>query len=115
MFCAFYIEKTKVDTIIISYQIHPTDGGITVRHPMDYETAPTKTLQFHAIATDRAGDVTGNTSPTPVTVTVNLIDVNDNQPVFTQNFYNLEARADLLLGYQVVAVHATDADTGRSL
>ena len=60
------------------------------------------------IAQDKGpGDSTGTT-----TVTVNVIDVNDNAPVFLGTPYVAVIKEDAGTGTPVIDVNATDSDSG---
>lgn len=45
-------------------------------------------------------------------VTINVIDVNDNHPQFTQSIYNVSLYENALPGTKLVQVEATDPDSG---
>ncbi|XP_067836845.1 protocadherin-16-like, partial [Heptranchias perlo] len=64
------------------FTIDQATGVITTAAALDYETDPAPRLTL--VATDR-----GNTPmSSSVTVTIAIQDVNDNEPVFSSNFYN---------------------------
>ena len=47
-----------------------------------------------------------------ITVSIKVLDVNDNQPVFGKSPYTLDVLEDKSTGYVVGSVTATDADAG---
>lgn len=47
------------------------------------------------------------------TVYVNVVDVNDNAPVFDPLSYAAELAEDAIVGSEVVKIHATDLDAGE--
>ena len=49
---------------------------------------------------------------TTVNVTVYLIDLNDNPPVFSEAEYRVQLPENMTAGTRVVQVHAEDIDTG---
>ena len=49
-----------------------------------------------------------------MTLTVNVIDVNDNPPVFTHSVYNATVAENLPIKSFVTKIQATDPDTGES-
>lgn len=48
-----------------------------------------------------------------VTVYINVIDENDNAPVFETNSYNVDVYENATVNVPVVAVMATDRDSGK--
>ena len=44
---------------------------------------------------------------------MNVIDVNDNAPMFDPSTYSLEIREDAVKGASVIQVAATDLDSGN--
>lgn len=89
------------------FQIHPDTGNITVYDgsKLDYETEPR--LRLIVIAT--ANSAYGYT-----TVWVNLKDVNDNAPKFTQERYTSAVFEGNGRGTFVTQIIATDADEGSN-
>ncbi|XP_037783641.1 cadherin-86C-like [Penaeus monodon] len=82
---------------------------IKVKNPqlLDYETM-TK-IEFKLIAQQVSGSAqgTGTTS-----VRINILDVNDNMPVFTRQLYQAEIFENITAGTSIVKVQATDTDRG---
>ena len=52
---------------------------------------------------------------TTVTVYMNVLDVNDNAPVFDPSSYDSEIWENATVGTSVLQVQATDLDSGRYL
>ena len=48
------------------------------------------------------------------TVTINLLDVNDNYPLFSPADYSVHVLRSIPIGTQVKTVQATDADSGNN-
>jgi len=77
-----------------SFRINAITGVITVKrcyNPgtcIDYERQPGKQYRLSVIAADDGGE--GYHVRVPVIV--NIIDANDNKPIFTQNEYGLSVR-----------------------
>ncbi|XP_037778261.1 cadherin-23-like [Penaeus monodon] len=86
------------------FLVAPITGQVTLNSRLDYEASTTKTtsLQVLAIAGDRSSEAT---------VTVNIEDVNDNSPIFTENEYHARLSEDARWPKTVLTVTATDADT----
>uniref|UniRef100_A0A8C1LYF1 FAT atypical cadherin 1a n=1 Tax=Cyprinus carpio TaxID=7962 RepID=A0A8C1LYF1_CYPCA len=87
-----------------AFRVDPHTGGVFVIEPLDYETAHEYYLTVEA--TD------GGTPPLSdmATVNINLTDVNDNSPVFSQDIYSAVISEDAELGKAVLTVMADDAD-----
>ncbi|KAF7662652.1 hypothetical protein LDENG_00230690 [Lucifuga dentata] len=86
------------------FSVDPHTGDIFVIEPLDYEISHEYYLTIEA--TD------GGSPPLSdmATVNINLTDVNDNRPVFSQEIYTAVVSEDAELGKTVVAVMAEDAD-----
>ncbi|CAI8003227.1 Protocadherin Fat 4 [Geodia barretti] len=96
----------------VVFDIDPTTGFLSLTSSLDTETTPSYDLVVEAC--DRgAGPCCTNT-----TITVNVIDVNDNRPVITN--INTDSCIDVVelsgnvqeIGDVVFAVNATDRDSG---
>ena len=82
-------------------------GEIRVADPIDYDNHPEKTLTLSVAVTD-------DIFTTLVNVTLQIIDVNDNPPCFSQRQYNFSIRENEKSGSVVGSVHATDDDSGSN-
>uniref|UniRef100_A0A672SBP5 Protocadherin 2 alpha b 5 n=1 Tax=Sinocyclocheilus grahami TaxID=75366 RepID=A0A672SBP5_SINGR len=49
-----------------------------------------------------------------ISITVNIIDANDNIPVFTKSLYKTRIPENAPIGTSVITVHASDADDGQN-
>uniref|UniRef100_A0A672LHY1 Protocadherin Fat 1-like n=1 Tax=Sinocyclocheilus grahami TaxID=75366 RepID=A0A672LHY1_SINGR len=87
-----------------AFRVDPHTGGVFVIEPLDYETAHEYYLTVEATdgGTPSLSDM--------ATVNINLTDVNDNSPVFSQDIYSAVVSEDAELGKIVLAVMADDAD-----
>ena len=74
---------------------------------LDFEQVRAVKFSVAAIA----GDI-GQERVSEAEVILQLIDVNDNAPVFDQGSYQVDISEDVLPLTSVVTVHAADADTG---
>ncbi|KAH8282937.1 hypothetical protein KR054_010997, partial [Drosophila jambulina] len=88
------------------FQIDPQTGLITTRSHIDCETEPVP--QLTVIAKD--GGVPPLTSTATVLVTIH--DVNDNEPIFDQSFYNVSVAENEPVGRCILKVSASDPDCG---
>ncbi|KAK2720851.1 hypothetical protein QYM36_004658, partial [Artemia franciscana] len=88
------------------FQIDPKTGLITTRKHIDCETDPVPQLTILAVD---SGDppLSGSTI-----VRVTIRDVNDNEPIFDQSFYNVSIAEDEVAGHCILKVSATDPDCG---
>ncbi|XP_075466227.1 protocadherin Fat 1 isoform X4 [Ascaphus truei] len=86
------------------FSINPVTGIIFILQSLDYETAPEYYLTVEA--TD------GGTPPLSdvATVNINVTDVNDNSPIFSQNTYTAVIGEDAVPGQPVLMLVADDAD-----
>eukprot|EP00058_Branchiostoma_floridae_P002319 XP_002587807.1 hypothetical protein BRAFLDRAFT_92256 [Branchiostoma floridae] len=90
------------------FYIDPRTGSVTVAAVLDYETTPTYHLNISA--RDRGLLYRENF----VILTVDLTDVNDNDPMFDPATYDPSIPENSPSGTSVVMVTATDADTGAN-
>ncbi|XP_023258330.1 protocadherin-16-like [Seriola lalandi dorsalis] len=86
------------------FQLHASTGALSTSRSLDRETRAEYTLEV--VATDRGSPALSTT----VTVEVKVLDVNDNNPVFSRSSYSVEVSEDAAEGTQVLEVSATDAD-----
>lgn len=84
--------------------INNSTGWVTVSQELDRET--TEFYTFGVEARDHGVPVMSSSS----SVTVTVLDVNDNVPTFTQKMYNLKINEDAAVGASVLTVTAVDRD-----
>uniref|UniRef100_A0A8B9J6P8 Cadherin-23 n=1 Tax=Astyanax mexicanus TaxID=7994 RepID=A0A8B9J6P8_ASTMX len=77
---------------------------------LDRETQASYTLIIEAIDNGPAGDRKTGTA----TVLVEVLDVNDNRPIFLQNSYDATILESAPRGTSILQVQATDADQGEN-
>ncbi|XP_068596746.1 protocadherin Fat 4 [Brachionichthys hirsutus] len=87
-----------------TFLLNPVTGVFNVTRPLDYET------QQYYILTAKARDGGGQAGA--VRVYFNIMDVNDNAPVFNSSSYSTSVSESLPPGSGVVTVGASDADDG---
>ena len=80
------------------FHIDGRTGLITTRKHIDCETDPVP--QITVLATDAGRPALTGTA----TVRVTIRDVNDNEPIFDQSFYNVSVREDEAVGHCVLKV-----------
>lgn len=94
------------DTIIRLVSLDPNTGELVVRNKMDREQF--SWLNFTVKATDNGiPPRSGFTN-----VSVQVLDENDNNPVFTEDIYAYLVPEDAPVGTQIAVIQATDADAG---
>uniref|UniRef100_A0A6Q2Z7J2 Protocadherin-16 n=1 Tax=Esox lucius TaxID=8010 RepID=A0A6Q2Z7J2_ESOLU len=88
------------------FTIDPVTGIITTLSQLDYELHPRASVTV--VATD------GGRPPLSSTALVHVVlqDINDNEPVFGSNFYNVSIKENTPAGTCILQVTATDADGG---
>ncbi|XP_045930685.1 protocadherin-16-like [Micropterus dolomieu] len=88
------------------FSIDSVTGIITTLSQLDYEKNPDPSITV--VATD------GGKPPLSSTAVVNIVlqDINDNEPTFERNFYNVSIKENTALGTCILEVTATDADGG---
>ncbi|XP_071780873.2 protocadherin-16-like [Centroberyx gerrardi] len=88
------------------FSIDTVTGIITTLSQLDYEKNPKPSVTV--VATD------SGKPPLSSTAVVNIIlqDINDNEPVFERNFYNVSIKENTAPGTCILEVTATDADGG---
>lgn len=87
-----------------TFLLNPVTGVFNVTRPLDYET------QQYFILTAKAQDGGGQAST--VRVYFNVLDVNDNPPIFNTTVYSTSISESLPPGSSIVTVGASDADDG---
>ncbi|XP_060935915.1 protocadherin gamma-A2-like [Limanda limanda] len=97
------------DNFILKQHSNP-DGSkyveMVLQKPLDREQRPRLTLKL--IAVDGGTPQRSGT----VTIDVQVLDANDNAPVFNQSVYKAYVMENTLKGTHIVSVNATDADSG---
>ncbi|KAL0974270.1 hypothetical protein UPYG_G00218000 [Umbra pygmaea] len=95
-------EDNEDDTFLLN----PITGVFNVTRPLDYES------QQYYILTVRAHDGGGQAST--VRVYFNVLDVNDNAPIFNNTACSASVSESLSPGSSIVTIAASDADDGQN-
>ena len=91
------------------FSINGTTGVITaVGHTIDYEVKTSYTLII------KAADGGTTSLSSYIAVTINIDDVNDNDPVFTPSDFPVSVSEGLTSSVTIATVVASDADTGAN-
>ena len=100
----YHIEETS-SNIRDNFNLNSSTGVITALTIFDYETQPT--YSFHVVAQD--GGIPPRSDRVPVTIRV--ININDEPPIFVSREYNVTIVENSGRGVSVVQVEAMDADS----
>ncbi|XP_048042356.1 blastomere cadherin-like isoform X2 [Megalobrama amblycephala] len=87
-----------------TFTIDKNSGNLFVTRPLDRETKASYRIIAHATG------VGVNITEKPVEIIINVIDQNDNSPVFTQDPFNGNVPEAADKGHEFMSVTATDAD-----
>lgn len=82
-------------------------GVLTVTNPLDFESQT-----FHVLTVRATDSVLGASSEASIEIEVE--DVNDNAPVFSQQTYRVNIAEGLPVNTSVIQLSATDKDSGRN-
>ncbi|XP_038055904.1 protocadherin Fat 4-like [Patiria miniata] len=88
------------------FAIEEETGSVTVAKALDYEDLTSHTMQI------KAKDRGWQSRESSTILTVNLLDADDNPPIFNPNQYNPQVAENSPSATYVTTVTATDADTG---
>ncbi|XP_061658390.1 protocadherin Fat 3-like isoform X4 [Syngnathoides biaculeatus] len=102
------IVYSLVDSANGVFSMDPVTGVVVLERPLDRESQDTYRLRVRA--TDQAGLQGALFSQVDLTVLV--LDVNDNAPVFQRRDYTVTVPEDVAVGTEVLRVLATSADIG---
>ncbi|XP_061135057.1 protocadherin gamma-A12-like isoform X6 [Syngnathus typhle] len=99
------------DNFILNQHANP-DGSkyveMVLQKPLDRERHPRLSLKL--IALDGGTPQRSGT----VNIEINVLDANDNEPVFNQSVYKATVMENTMKGTSVITVNATDADSGSN-
>ncbi|XP_054845620.1 protocadherin-23 [Eublepharis macularius] len=104
-----FIYSLEHNTDSAPFRISPETGSIYLRNPVDYELTQTHT--FRAYVTNPV-DTSGQNAST--SIIVNILDENDNSPVFMRDSYFFEIEESSLPQGVVGILAAVDKDSGRN-
>ncbi|XP_075054571.1 protocadherin-23 [Mixophyes fleayi] len=89
-----------------AFMLDPHTGVLSITKTLDYESETV--LNLVVVATDHGSPALSSSCQ----VTIMVEDVNDNEPVFLQQFYNVTLQEHSMLEHCFLQVKATDADSG---
>uniref|UniRef100_A0A8U8BDV5 Cadherin EGF LAG seven-pass G-type receptor 1 n=1 Tax=Geospiza parvula TaxID=87175 RepID=A0A8U8BDV5_GEOPR len=91
------------------FYIHSFSGAIDLINPLDYETIREYTLRIKAQDGGRPPLINSSGM-----VSVQVVDVNDNAPIFVSTPFQATVLENVPLGYSVLHIQAVDADSGEN-
>ncbi|XP_009997755.1 PREDICTED: cadherin EGF LAG seven-pass G-type receptor 1 [Chaetura pelagica] len=91
------------------FYIHSFSGAIDLINPLDYETIREYTLRIKAQDGGRPPLINSSGM-----VSVQVLDVNDNAPIFVSTPFQATVLENVPLGYSVLHIQAVDADSGEN-
>lgn len=91
------------------FSIDSSSGIVILEQPLDRELQPSYNISVQA--TDQSP---GQALSSLATVTITVLDINDNPPVFERRDYLVSVPEDTSPGTQVLAVFATSKDIGTN-
>lgn len=89
------------------FSLDEATGQLIINKPLDRETVDEYHLTVLAHDSGQAVHLTATTM-----ITVNILDENDNAPVFTQTHLNVSVLETEPVNKKIIQFHATDADLG---
>ncbi|KAL0962784.1 hypothetical protein UPYG_G00345400 [Umbra pygmaea] len=108
-------NNAKVHYSIISgnvkgqFYIHSPTGVIDVINPLDYEMIREYNLRIKAQDGGRPPLINGTGM-----VVIQVVDVNDNAPMFVSTPFQATVLENVAIGYSVIHIQAIDADSGEN-
>uniref|UniRef100_H3AQ83 FAT atypical cadherin 4 n=1 Tax=Latimeria chalumnae TaxID=7897 RepID=H3AQ83_LATCH len=103
-----YVEYMLLSNLGNKFSIGTIDGEMRLIGELDREEVCNYTLTV--LATDKGKPPLSSS----MDVTVIVLDINDNNPVFSQSIYEVEIGENTLTGMDLVQVTASDADEGTN-
>ena len=88
-----------------TFTMDSSTGAVTLSSSLDYETSTEHTIMVYASNPD-------GLRSTVHTIVINVIDENDNSPIFTMDTYTASVAEHSDAGTPVTSVEAVDADSG---
>ena len=98
----YHLEGIDIENIL---SIDAINGHISALEPLDYETR--RRLEMIVVATDD-GDPQQSSS---VTVDINIMDLDDEAPVFPERDYTFWTLENQMIGTEIATVQAQDVDS----
>ncbi|MBN3297361.1 FAT4 protein, partial [Amia calva] len=108
---SYMLGNTVADITMTSFlNINPENGNIYALKSFDFETL--KSFTFQVIAKDSGAPPLSINRSGILNITVTVLDMNDNAPVFDKDTYAVSLHENVQMGTFVIKVHASDLDDG---
>ena len=102
----FAIHHGNVNELEI---FHIDSGVISLIQELDYESVTS--YEFTVVVSDRSLEENTQLTST-TTVVIDVVDVNDNSPIFSQDIYYVEVTENAGIHHNVIEVICSDSDSG---
>lgn len=103
-----YVEYALLEPLDGPFRVGTIDGQVWLSGQLDREQVSNYTLTI--LATDKGQPALSSSTE----VLVQVLDVNDNSPVFAQVSFQVDIPEDILTGADLTQVHASDSDEGAN-
>lgn len=103
------IVYSLADTSEGFFSVDKSSGIIILEHPLDRELQPSYNVTVKAIDQGIM-----QTLSSFATVTITVLDINDNPPVFERRDYLITVPEDTLPSAEIISVFATSKDIGTN-
>lgn len=120
----FTVKATDLDNDVVRYSIsgensnyfliNATTGEIMVAQNVSLDREKRSFYKFNVTASDKNLSVGTKIHKTTVQAIVEVLDVNDNPPVFNKNLYSAVIPENVNVGTMIIKLQATDLDLGLS-
>ncbi|XP_017772974.1 PREDICTED: protein dachsous [Nicrophorus vespilloides] len=106
----YTLNSSISDVVPDAFDIDRSTGSLVVARKLDRELQPEYRLEVTALDTSAMN----NPQSSAVTVRVDILDVNDNFPVWSQDPIEIQVDEDVMVGVSVFNFTANDADSGSN-
>ncbi|EDQ93078.1 uncharacterized protein MONBRDRAFT_22472 [Monosiga brevicollis MX1] len=114
------VQATDADGDVLRYRLQPTEhadafglqatsGVLVLRDALDYEAVQQVDLVIEAY------DTTANPLRATLNLTIHILNVNDNAPVFSRQLYSVDVSESTAIGTTILTTTATDLDASDTL
>ena len=91
------------------FSLDPITGAVTLTQPLDRERDSSLQLIVN-VSNERANPVLYSTA----TISITVLDINDNAPEFSQVYYSVDVPQSSLTGSEILSLSVTDNDSGSN-
>ncbi|XP_076368154.1 cadherin 74A isoform X2 [Tachypleus tridentatus] len=106
-----HFQKVSESDVHNYVSVSPFSGAVTLNRRLDFEELPLRHIRFDAKALSGEGH---NVRSSVATVVVNVQDINDNSPIFSQDSYTTSVSESIRYPETLLTVLASDKDTENS-